>query len=164
MNDENAGSRTLLLVMSIIALFVWAFLFYTEIAHGMVERDPPPVPQKLYHYAETIADKHNIDFDWFYRLVEAESGWKLYLPGGDGGKAYGLCQIHINTARSWGGVKGSDSAIAKRLLDPRKNLHTCAHILRYLLDIYNGNKLFATLAFNAGTAHVRYVRAVVMEE
>ena len=146
-----------------IVLTAAILLFSPQLSESMGELLPPPAPKKIIPWAEALAVREGIDWDWFYRLVERETKWELQRARGDGGAAYGFCQIHIPTARAWGGRRGSDAAIARKLLRPRENIRTCLRILGWLLKRYGGSQLLATIAFNGGTKHADYVREVALK-
>lgn len=143
-----------------LSVFIFSIVGLPTQAEAWFTVYPPPVPIKIIAYAEKQAEEHEIDWDWLYRLVEAEAEWHVATPQGDDGKSFGLCQIQIETARWWGSEKGSDAEIVAKLLTPKKNIHICLHVLQYLLKRYDGNQILATVAFNAGTRHANYVRIV----
>lgn len=63
---------------------------------------------------------------------------------GDGGKARGLTQIWLTTAREYGDVS------AQQLLDPETNLSYSFKHFQFLLKKYKGNLALALYAWNRG--------------
>lgn len=86
-------------------------------------------------------------------------------PDDGEGDAIGVCQIHLDTARSMG-YRGS----ALRLIDPKTNAKYAGAYLKYQLTRYMGDPLKAIAAYNAGshkvnkrgiTVNRKYVRQVL---
>lgn len=122
---------------------------------------PPPNPVKIIKYGQEQAAIHGISWDIMYGIVNEETQWDMNRPPGDRGKSFGLCQIQVNTARSWGGLRNySRRAVIVRLKNPHQNLKVCARTLRTLQDYFCGDELITAVAFNAGHVHGEYVANV----
>lgn len=67
---------------------------------------------------------------------------------GDGGKARGLTQIWVTTAKQYGNVT------AKELLDPEVNISFAFKHFHHLLQKYRGNLAVALYAWNRGSGKV----------
>jgi soluble lytic murein transglycosylase-like protein len=80
-------------------------------------------------------------------LIYAESKGNPNAVG-DGGKARGLTQIWVSTARSYGDVT------AKELLDPETNVSYSFKHFQHLLQKYKGNVALALYAWNRGGSTV----------
>ncbi|MEA2198722.1 MAG: soluble lytic murein transglycosylase [Solirubrobacteraceae bacterium] len=68
--------------------------------------------------------------------------------------AEGLMQILPATARFLAHRSGATSFTVADLSDPQVNITYGSYYLRYLLDIYGGNKMLALAAYNGGQTNV----------
>ncbi len=80
-------------------------------------------------------------------LIYAESKGKSNAVG-DGGKARGLTQIWVSTARQYGDVT------AKQLHQPETNIDFAFQHFHHLLKKYHGNLALALYAWNRGSGKV----------
>lgn len=76
-------------------------------------------------------------------VIHAESKGNPQAVG-DNGRARGLTQIWVSTARQYGEVSPQD------LLDPATNLHYAFKHFSYLLERYQGNLALTLYAWNRG--------------
>jgi len=89
------------------------------------------------------AARHEIPADLLASVIKVESNYNPYAISPKG--ALGLMQLIPATARRFG---------VGNVFNPLENLEGGARYLRYLLDLYNGNKPLALAAYNAGEAAV----------
>lgn len=78
-----------------------------------------------------------------------ESSHKVLAVNRDepnGRASIGLCQIQLRTAR-WLGFKGTE----KELFTPKVNAKYAAKYLKFQLDRYSSNWVFAIAAYNSGS-------------
>ncbi|MDA2923849.1 lytic transglycosylase domain-containing protein, partial [Acidobacteria bacterium AH-259-L09] len=80
-------------------------------------------------------------------LIYAESKGDASAVG-DGGRARGLTQIWVSTARDYGEVT------AEKLLDPETNISFAFKHFHHLLKKYSGNLALALYAWNRGSTKV----------
>ncbi len=89
----------------------------------------------------------------FLSLIYTES--KGFVEArGDKGKAHGLTQIWLSTARMY-----SDDVTSSQLMDPQVNIELSFIHFRHLLEKYRGNFTLALLAWNRGPGKVDKVIA-----
>lgn len=130
--------------------------------HGPV----PMVPSRLLAFFEISPDykqvkhllreasrTHQIEYELLQALIAAESGFnaKAISPKG----AVGLMQVMPATARGYGLVDERRKTVARKLADPRTNIHTGSRHLRHLLSKFPDQPELAVAAYNAGLSTVR---------
>lgn len=84
----------------------------------------------------------------FLSLIYTESQGNMKARG-DKGKAFGLTQIWLSTARDY-----ADDLKAEHLYDPQINIELSFIHFRHLLTEYRGNFTLALLAWNRGEGRV----------
>lgn len=100
---------------------------------------------------EKAAQKNRINKNWIYGIARQESAFMHDARSPVG--ATGLMQIMPNTARGIS-KRLRISYSSKRLLDPSYNIKLGGNYLKYLLKRYDGNRVLATAAYNAGPGNV----------
>jgi len=68
--------------------------------------------------------------------------------------ALGLMQIEPSTARYLAHLSGGSQFTVADLAHPATNIAYGSYYLRYLLNLYGGNRMLALAAYNAGTTNV----------
>lgn len=97
------------------------------------------------------SNQFNLQPELISSLIYAESGFDKSAVSNMG--AVGLMQIMPSTAEEIAnklGVKEYD------LTSPNDNIQFGCYYLRYLLDIYKGDMVYALCAYNAGLNNVNY--------
>ena len=101
---------------------------------------------------EKAAQKNQINKNWIYGIARQESAFMHDAKSPVG--ATGLMQIMPSTAKSIS-RRMRIAYSSKRLVDPSYNIQLGGHYLQYLLKRYNGNRVLATAAYNAGPGNVK---------
>ncbi len=98
------------------------------------------------------ADKNNIDPAWIYGVIRRESAFAEDIRSPVG--AIGLMQLMPKTAKYIGRKIGVNNTSHKDLIKAENNIELGSAYLSYLSDKFNGNKVMATAAYNAGPNRV----------
>lgn len=104
------------------------------------------------HLFEKAAKKNRINKHWIYGIARQESAFMHDARSPVG--ATGLMQIMPSTARSIS-RRMRVAYSSKRLVDPGYNIKLGGHYLQHLLKRYDGNRVLATAAYNAGPGNVK---------
>ena len=98
------------------------------------------------------ADKNKVDPAWVYGVIRRESAFAHDAKSSVG--AVGLMQLMPNTAKYIGKRIGVKKTAYKDLVNAKNNIQLGTAYLSYLSDKFNGNKVLATAAYNAGPRRV----------
>ena len=98
---------------------------------------------------DKYSKKYGVSAELVYAVIRAESKFDKDVVSDKGAK--GLMQI-IDATADWATEKIELSDVD--LFDPETNIEIGTYYLSYLLDLYNGNKVCAIAAYNAGPANV----------
>jgi len=108
-----------------------------------LETTPTNSKIAISNYIKEASEKYDVEERLINALIKQESGFNPNAVSSAG--AQGLMQLMPSTAKSLG-VKNS--------FDPRQNIEGGVKYLRQMLDKYNGNKILALAAYNAGPGAV----------
>ncbi|KLU65026.1 soluble lytic murein transglycosylase precursor [Desulfosporosinus acididurans] len=100
-------------------------------------------PSSLDNLINSMAQKYGVDSNLIKQVVKAESGFNSHAMSPAGAK--GLMQLMPGTAAAYG---------VGNAYDPLQNLDGGTHLLKNLLDHYQGNIPLALAAYNAGSGAV----------
>lgn len=115
-------------------------------------RFPTPMNSTFAQFAKN----RDVDMSLLYALARQESA--LYHKARSPVGASGLMQLMPATAQATAKKIGFPLKSPAQLLDPEVNIRLGSAYLRELLDIYNGNRVLAAAAYNAGPGRVRQWR------
>ncbi|WP_178861621.1 transglycosylase SLT domain-containing protein [Thiomicrorhabdus cannonii] len=98
------------------------------------------------------AEKHGVDPAWVYGVIRRESAFAADVRSSAG--AIGLMQLMPQTARYIGQKLGFKKNRYTELTEPNSNIELGSAYLSYLYKKYDGNRVLATAAYNAGPQRV----------
>jgi soluble lytic murein transglycosylase-like protein len=104
---------------------------------------PAEEPDALSKLVNDIAERHEVDRDLVHSVIRVESNYNPLATSNKG--ALGLMQLIPSTARRFG---VSDA------FNPAQNVEGGVRYLKYLLELYNGDRTLALAAYNAGEGTV----------
>jgi len=93
-----------------------------------------------------------LDPAWVYAVMRRESAFIADIRSSAG--ALGLMQLMPATARDEAARRDLPQPTSWQLLEPARNIELGCGYLRRVLDRYDGNRVLATAAYNAGPARV----------
>ncbi|MDX1796301.1 MAG: transglycosylase SLT domain-containing protein [Hydrogenovibrio sp.] len=111
-------------------------------------RFPTPYKQPILKAAKA----HTVDPAWVYGVMRRESAFATNISSSVG--AIGLMQLMPSTARYIGRKLGLKHKQYSQLTNAKSNIQLGSAYLSYLEDKYNGNRILATAAYNAGPRRV----------
>lgn len=114
-------------------------------------RFPTPFEQTF----SRTAKRENIDLKWIYAIARQESAFAVDARSPVG--ARGLMQIMPGTARTLARNMGRPTPRGNALLDAETNIEMGGYYLGQLLERFDGNRILATAAYNAGPSRVERV-------
>lgn len=109
-----------------------------------------PTPYK--NLIKKTAQKDNIDPAWVYGVIRRESAFSTTVQSSAG--AIGLMQLMPATAKYIGKKIGFNQTQKLHLKTAKPNIKLGSAYLNYLSDKFDGNKVLATAAYNAGPHRV----------
>lgn len=114
-------------------------------------------PMPLRPTFDRVAREHGMESTLLYAISRQESA--MYPLAQSPVGARGLMQLMPATARHTAGKVGYPYRDEQQLFDPEVNIQLGSAYLKGLLDNYNGNRVFAAAAYNAGPGRVARWRA-----
>lgn len=112
-------------------------------------RFPTPHKQPVMENAK----KNDIDASWIYGIIRRESAFNEDIRSSAG--AVGLMQLMPKTAKYIGKRIGSKRTSVYALTEAKNNIQLGSAYMSYLSEKYDGNKVLATAAYNAGPHRVK---------
>ena len=112
-------------------------------------------------YAQSImkwSKEYDIDPDWMVALFTVESHWNTNAT--DGKDSWGIPQLQVDTAQQTAdGLKLQIVVTPERLMgDPDLAIRLACRHYRDLLDLFHGNCIEATRAYNRGDQRIEATR------
>lgn len=119
-----------------------------ETVSGIIKELQPKITdsesKKIAELTIEFSNKYDLDPYWMLSMMYVESRFKNDAISSEG--ARGLMQIIPSTAKLYGVEK-------EELFNPATNINTGFQYYRYLLDLYDSQKM-ATVAYNQGPGNV----------
>ena len=112
-------------------------------------RFPKPYKQTF----SQMARERSVDMSLLYAVSRQESA--LYPRAESPVGARGLMQLMPATAKETASKLGVPYRNEQQLFDPAMNIRLGSAYLKRLLDVYDGNRILATAAYNAGPGRVK---------
>lgn len=109
-----------------------------------------PTPYKL--FVDESAKNNSLDPAWIYGVIRKESAFSPRISSSAG--AIGLMQLLPSTAKFIARKHGIHKKQKIKLKEPNSNIKIGSAYLNYLSKKYNGNRILATAAYNAGPNRV----------
>ena len=97
------------------------------------------------------SESYGLDPNLVFAVIRTESGFSPNAVSSAGAK--GLMQI-MQTTGEWVCWRQGTEYDASRIFEPEYNIDIGCHLLRYLIDRYDGELRFAIAAYNAGAGAV----------
>lgn len=111
-------------------------------------------PKYVKKYEDEVlaaAEKYGLEPALVFAVIRTESSFDPNAVSPAGAK--GLMQI-MQTTGEWVCLRMGDEFDESRIFEPEYNIGLGCHLLRYLLDKYDGELRFALAAYNAGSGRV----------
>lgn len=140
--------RTLATIAIVVLAVVFVVVVASEVNHAVNKLGLPLTNANVIR--EQAAEKH-LDPALIAGVIYAETKFE---PRQSSAGAEGLMQILPATAYFIAHLSGGSSFTANDLSTPSINVAYGSYYLRYLLGHYDGNKVLAIAAYNAGLANV----------
>ena len=115
--------------------------------------DVSPSYKAVKHLLRDASQLHGIDYELLQALIATESGFDTHAVSPKG--AVGLMQLIPPTAQRYGVRADKNSAIEKKLTDPKINIGAGSRYLSDLIKMFPGQLELALAAYNAGEGAVQ---------
>lgn len=117
----------------------------TVIAPRVISASLPsaPPPTGIDEVVASVAAQQSLSAHLIHAVIQVESNYNTAAISSKG--ALGIMQLMPATARRFG---------VAHVFDPVENIQGGARYLRYLLDLFQGDRVLALAAYNAGEAAV----------
>lgn len=153
LTSARMDSEELLAAGELARRWGWHYDGIVAMANGnfwnqLAVRFPTPYQQEI----TEIADRTNVNATLIYAVARQESAWNEKARSRVG--AMGLMQLMPKTAEYTAKLTGIQHYKTKDLLKPEHNMLLGSHYLNYLLEKYEGNRILAAAAYNAGPHRV----------
>ena len=98
------------------------------------------------------AKRHGLDSSWVFAIARQESAFMFDARSPAG--AMGLLQLMPSTAKQVARQQGISFRRKRDLINPQKNIRLGSAYLKQMLSRFEGNRVYATAAYNAGPNRV----------
>ena len=109
-------------------------------------------PIKYEDLVKKYSEKYNLDTAFVLSIINVESSFDKTAKSRAG--ALGLMQLLPSTATEIAQKLGMDDFAVDMLYEPEINISFGCYYMRYLLDMFNGDRNKAVCAYNAGYNNV----------
>lgn len=110
-------------------------------------------PIKYIDLYDKFASKENIPMNWALSITRQESAFNRFARSGAG--ALGLMQLMPKTAKETAKKRNVSLVKMKQLYSPETNIALGSAYLARMLDRFDGSRIYATAAYNAGPHRVQ---------
>ena len=139
-----------ILILIFIIIFIYILLFYIIKLQDIIMKKIYPTIYSEYVYK--YSEEQNLDPLLVFAIIKAESNFKPNIVSSSNAK--GVMQLMESTASEIANKIGIEYIENSTIFNPEINIMIGTKYFKELLDLYEGNRLLAITAYNAGIGNV----------